>query len=73
VEKAFSKPNMSLRQKERKFRNPDLLGSPSKELKLLVPEYQKISGSRVIAPFLNVENTRSRSFYHFMNVIKDNV
>ncbi len=73
VEKAFSKSNLSSRQNERKFRNPDRLGNPSKELKSLVQEYQKINGYRMIAPFLNIENTRSCSFSHFINSIKDNM
>ncbi|OQX05119.1 MAG: hypothetical protein BWK80_52640 [Desulfobacteraceae bacterium IS3] len=70
VGKAFSKNSLSSRQNERKFRNPDKLGSPSKELKSLVPEYQKINGSRMIAEFLEIENKRSRSFYHFVSSIK---
>ncbi|MCL1467742.1 DUF4276 family protein [Argonema galeatum] len=70
VEKAYDKTNLSPRQNQKKFRNPDELGSPSKELKSLVPEYQKINGSRMIAPYLNIENTRSRSFYHFISSIK---
>ncbi len=70
VEKAFSKNNLSSRRNERKFRNPDHLENPSKELKSLVPEYQKINGSRMIAKFLDIENRRSRSFYHFVNSIK---
>lgn len=70
VEKAFDKPKLSSRQNEKRFRNPDKLASPSKELKLLVPEYQKINGSRMIASYLNTENIRSRSFYHFVRAIK---
>jgi len=70
VEKAFSKTGLSSRQNDKKFRNPDRLGSPSKELKSLVPEYQKINGSRMISPYLNIENKRSRSFYHFIDSIK---
>ncbi|MBF0397664.1 MAG: DUF4276 family protein [Desulfobacterales bacterium] len=70
VEKAFSKNNLSLRQNEKKFRNPDRLGNPSKELKNLAPEYQKINGSRMIAPYLNIENKRSLSFYHLISSIK---
>ncbi|MBD2569823.1 DUF4276 family protein [Anabaena lutea] len=70
VEKAYDKTNLSLLQNKNKFRNPDILESPSKELKSLVPEYQKINGSRIIAPYLNLENTRSRSFYYFINSIK---
>lgn len=73
VEKAFSKSNLSSRQNERKFRHPDRLGSPSKELKSLVHEYQKINGSRMIAPYLKIDNTRSRSFYHFINSIKNSI
>ncbi|MDY6806305.1 MAG: DUF4276 family protein [Cyanobacteriota bacterium] len=73
VEKAYNKTNLSSRQNEKKFRNPDVLGSPSKELKSLVPEYQKINGSRTIAPYLNLENRRSRSFFHFIGSIKKSV
>ena len=70
VEKAYNKNNISSLQNKNKFRNPDHLENPSKELKSLVPEYQKINGSRIIAPYLNIENDRSRSFYHFINSIK---
>jgi hypothetical protein len=73
VEKAFPGTKLSAKQTNQKFRNPDALENPSKELKSLVPEYQKISGSRAIAPYLNLENTRSRSFYHFIRVIKQNL
>lgn len=71
VENAFSITNLSLKQNKKKFRNPDLISVPSKELKILVPEYQKINGSRMIAPFLDIDNTRSKSFYHFINSIKN--
>jgi hypothetical protein len=71
VGKAFSKRKLSSQQNEKKFRNPDKLGKPSKELKRLVPEYQKINGSRMIAPWLNLENTKSRSFYHFIRSIEN--
>ena len=70
VEKAFNKTNLSSRQNEKKFRNSDDIGSAFQELQKLVPEYQKINGSRAIAPYLNIENTRSRSFYHFISSIK---
>ena len=53
VGKAFERPKLSSRQPEKRFRNPDRIENPSKELKLLVPEYQKINGSRMIAPYLN--------------------
>jgi len=69
VEKAFN-TNLSQKQNQKKFRNPDRLENPSKELKSLVSDYQKINGSRSIAPYLNLENTRSLSFSHFINAIK---
>ena len=71
VETAYTNKRLSQRQNEKKFRNPDMLGSPSRELKNLVPEYQKVSGSREIAPYLNLDNSRSRSFYHFIQAIKN--
>lgn len=70
VEKAFAYKKLVTQQNDRKFRDPDRLGSPSKELKLLVPEYQKIDGSRRIAPYLDIDNPRSRSFHHLMRTIK---
>jgi len=70
VEKAFPQYKLSDKQKRKKFRNPDLIGNPCKELKKLVPEYQKINGSRMIAQFLDIENTRSRSYYHFIKTLK---
>jgi hypothetical protein len=56
-------------QRKKKFRNPDELGNPVQELKRLIPEYQKIDGSRRIGSFLDVTNTRSRSFSHFISAI----
>ncbi|MBD2139129.1 DUF4276 family protein [Anabaena sp. FACHB-1237] len=70
VEKAYNRTNLSVLQAKKKFRNPDNLQSPSQELKSLVPEYQKINVSRIIAPYLNIENTRSPSFYYFISAIK---
>lgn len=50
----------------RKFRNPDNLGNPAQELKNLIPSYQKIAGAQKITPFLNLSNTRSKSFSVFI-------
>lgn len=56
-------------QAHRKFRNPDELGNPVQELKRLIPEYQKIDGSRRIGKHLDIGNTRSRSFFHLTRAI----
>lgn len=73
VEKAFNKRKLAEKQNEKKFRNPDSLGSPSYELKSIVPEYQKVSGSRMISQFIDLNNSRSKSFYHFINSIKKSI
>jgi hypothetical protein len=70
VSRAYVLPHIATRQEESKYRNPDTLESPSRELKNMVPAYQKVSGSRAIAQFLDLDNARSRSFHHFVESIK---
>jgi len=53
-----------------RFRDPDRLANPFQELKRLAPEYQKVSGSRAIAPCLSIENNRSTSFNVFVSGIQ---
>ena len=54
-----------------KFRDPDRLGSPSKELATLTRGcYQKVSGSRAIGQFLDVANERSSSFKNLIRGIR---
>ncbi|MBF0285504.1 MAG: DUF4276 family protein [Magnetococcales bacterium] len=50
-----------------KFRDPDHLLKPSEELKALILGYQKRSGARKIAPYLDPDLNRSRSFQVFVN------
>jgi len=65
VEQAMHIRGLSSRQNNQKFQNPDRLNNASEELRKVTGyRYQKIAGSRAIAPFLSVlagEN-RSRSF-----------
>jgi hypothetical protein len=45
------------------FREPDMIVQPSKKLEALTKgSYQKIDGSRKIAPFMNPQLNRSHSF-----------
>ncbi|MFZ4536973.1 DUF4276 family protein [Propionivibrio sp.] len=63
VESGLNLSGLKKHQNTRKFRQPDLLISPSLELlKLTKNAYQKVSGSRKIGKFLDMENTRSLSF-----------
>jgi hypothetical protein len=70
VSLAFGMPHLASRQSVSKYRNPDSMECPSAELKRLVPSYQKVGGSRTIAPFLDLDNNRSRSFSHFVESIR---
>ena len=50
---------------------PDALGNPVQELERLTnQEYQKVSGSRAIDPYLDIENNRSHSFQVFVSGVK---
>jgi hypothetical protein len=67
VEKAFDLRGLARLQDKSKFRNPDKLGNPSNELKKIVPNYQKLGGSKEIAKHLNIRNNRSISFNVFID------
>ena len=45
-----------------RFRDPDNVSQPSSALRVLVPEFQKISGARRISKFLSRERNTSTSF-----------
>jgi hypothetical protein len=71
VERAFGLPGLARRQGEQKFRNPDRLGSPSRELERLTRNrYQKVSGSRAIAPHLQLDGSASASFRNLVGAIR---
>ena len=58
-------------KKKAKYRNPDAIVNPSRELaKLTRGCYQKVSGSRVIAQYLDLNNNSSHSFTVLVNRIK---
>ncbi|MFN7918815.1 MAG: DUF4276 family protein [Bryobacteraceae bacterium] len=53
------------------YRNPDAVVSPSSHLaKITKQRYQKVAGSRAIAPHLELTNPRSRSFQHLIASIR---
>jgi Domain of unknown function (DUF4276) len=71
VEAGLGVKGLVAKQDQAKFRDPDKLSSPSYELeKLTGKRYQKIAGSRAIAPFLNLETPRSKSFFHLLQAIR---
>lgn len=71
VEHALDLTGISHKQQAKKYRRPDYLVSPSHELKVLTNKhYEKISGSREIGRYLNIENTRSDSFRNLIEGVK---
>ncbi|MDE2267792.1 MAG: DUF4276 family protein [Betaproteobacteria bacterium] len=71
VGKALEIPRLERHQMSRKFRAPDCLGSPSRELKSLTENrYEKIAGSRLIGRYLNLDNQRSPSFWNLISAIR---
>lgn len=71
VEQALQLPGLAAYQSKSKFRHPDRLGSPSRELKTLTNNrYEKRLGSRVIGQHIQIENDRSPSFKNLINGIR---
>lgn len=63
---AYHIQNLSRLQAKRKYRDPDHLSSPSVEIKKLVTNYQKVTGSRLLGPRLSIGGNKSKSFNVFL-------
>jgi hypothetical protein len=71
VGKAFALDKLVTQQGTRKFRDPDKLGNPSRELRSLSKNrYEKVAGSREIGKHLDLENHRSPSFRNLVSGIR---
>lgn len=71
VEQGLGLDKLARLQGSAKFRGPDRLGSPSKELEALTSgAYEKVGGSRAIGQFLDPANERSPSFKNFIEGIR---
>ncbi len=67
VERGLDISGLAKHQQNAACRCPDRTISPANQLKKLTQgRYQKVSGSRAIGPFLDLENTRSASFKNFV-------
>lgn len=63
VERGLGITGFMKRQKKAIYRDPDRIGTPAEELKKLTKGlYQKVAGSRCIAPHLDLHNNKSHSF-----------
>ena len=71
VEEALGIEGIAKKQQKANFRAPDNIISPSRELKKLTDgNYQKVSGSREIGKYLDLNNDRSLSFKNLIAGIK---
>lgn len=70
VEKAFNYKGIARKQDRAQFRNPDRLANPCEVLQKIVPEYQKYSGSKEIAKYMNIDANCSLSFNAFIKGIR---
>ncbi len=60
--RAFGKENLATISAKARFRNPDAVTRPSDEIVKLVPEFQKVSGARIMAKWLTRDGNSSQSF-----------
>lgn len=67
--KAFCREDLRNIGNRARYRDPDAITRPSKELTRLIPEFQKVSGARKMAEYLDTDN-RSRSFLEFMKGVQ---
>ena len=71
VERGLQIGGLAAHQGRKKYRQPDDLANAAEELaKLTKRHYQKVGGSRAIGPYLDVSNTRSRSFAVFVEGLR---
>lgn len=70
VAEVFDAPSISGLSQKSKYRNPDLVGTPSTELKKLIPLYGKVRGARDLGPHINLSKCRSNSFHQFQLGLK---
>lgn len=71
VTEALGGQNLAKLQHRAKYRNPDRLHSPKRELKQLAPSYQPLSGSRAIAALLDPQHNHSHSFRVLVDGIRN--
>jgi hypothetical protein len=70
VENALGIDGLRALEAKAKYRNPDTIHYPSRELRRVTKNrYQKVSGSRVIGKHLRLDGSRSTSFRHFISAV----
>ena len=68
--RAFNQVRLSEAASREKYRNPDALGNPAEEVRNLIPEYQKLSGARRVAEYMDFGRNSSCSFQVFVSSVR---
>ena len=71
VEKAFPGFNANKYKNKSKFRYPDSIVKPSKELQKIIRGFSKNAAARRIPGHMDIENNTSTSFNHFLSGIRN--
>jgi hypothetical protein len=69
VARAFELPRLAKLDRKAVYRDPDRIALPEAELRRHLPGYQKRDGARRIAPHMDLQRNRSRSFVHLRAAI----
>jgi hypothetical protein len=70
LQRAFPKFKAEAVAGKAKFRDVDSLANAAEELTKLVPDYQKVSGSRILGGLMSPHHNASHSFQVFCSGIK---
>jgi hypothetical protein len=65
--RAFGNDQLRAIGNKTRYRDPDTIQQPSREIVKLIPEFQKISGARRMASHLSRDGSHSRSFQVMMD------
>ena len=70
VSQAYEKDFTYLSRKS-KYRDPDAIPHPKKELRKLIPEHEQIAGAKRIGPFMDINHNTSHSFNVLIKGIRE--
>lgn len=62
IANAYERPNLRGINKKRRYRDPDAITQPSRELERLIPDFQKVSGARILSTRISRDMNNSKSF-----------
>jgi len=70
LQAAFGTKAFNSKKWKKHYRKPDEVQKPSRALEHLVPEFQKISGARLLAQHLDVQTNTSHSLHVFVEGVR---